>query len=776
MSDWTGRIAFAFCLFLLSMFALVRWAQSCSDPGDPFADYSQHPDIPLEKFVQGQLGIVEPTFARSYLVVAYRYATGVPLTKDEQEGAIAVWRNRGIDETRISPDFYTNQIHPVNHFLQEAQDASEGPKDWVDARARVASPPVTGEIKQLQELDTYNSYVNCSNDAFAAAAATLSKRVELFGKDAPGVRAWVAAQDAVFANCAGDPSKPVLPAEAEAFLPEIFRYDREYQIAAANMYSNNYEQAIQGFQRIAQERVSPWHDIAPYLAARTMVRRATVEVPWPDAPKGGYVPIPPFEPDRMQAAFEFATKTLSADPHGPFALPIEELLERADFRLHPAERSARLAELLAKPSPDGRFYNWLWDYTWLLDRRGDAGGDFGQSGSPQEYSKNLSGNRNGPLTDWIMTFQMKSPAAAQHALELWRSQRESMPWLIAVLSKTDAKSPEISEVLAAADKVPPGSTAYMTVLYHRMRLLKEQGKFQEVRSAIDTYLGSKPDASSVSTDYLLDLRLDSSSSLVDAARFLPRGACSVQNREAPGNCPTSIPVHSASFLNALPLEALVELLHNQNLPDDFKAQFVRNIWLRAVLLGRYEVAQALDEQVFRAGAYQSPVANDVTEKLVKEFESASTPEGKKFAAIFLMQHQYAIGYEMGSVGSWCASPRAFSGDQTAWGNPESHSIPAAPPPFLTEAQRKQAETEQSTLDQTDSQANYYTSVVLDYAEKHADDPRVPEALSRAVKNTRMNCNNSRTGDLSQGAYNLLHKRYPETTWAKNTKYWYGAGY
>jgi TolA-binding protein len=66
----------------------------------------------------------------------------------------------------------------------------------------------------------------------------------------------------------------------------------------------------------------------------------------------------------------------------------------------------------------------------------------------------------------------------------------------------------------------------------------------------------------------------------------------------------------------------------------------------------------------------------------------------------------------------------------------------------------------------------YARVVLECSEKHPDDPRVPEALSRAVKNTRMNCNNARTSALSEAAFDLLHKRYPNTTWAKSTKYWY----
>lgn len=136
-----------------------------------------------------------------------------------------------------------------------------------------------------------------------------------------------------------------------------------------------------------------------------------------------------------------------------------------------------------------------------------------------------------------------------------------------------------------------------------------------------------------------------------------------------------------------------------------------------------------------------------------------------------MQHQYAFGYGMGSTGPWCALPD--SKEDAAFGQTVRPSTaPLSRPPFLTEAQRKQAETEQSLLDHTDSQANYYAKVVLEFAEKHPDDPRVPEALSRAVKNTRMNCNNARTSALSEGAFNLLHKRYPNTTWVKSTKYWY----
>jgi hypothetical protein len=83
-----------------------------------------------------------------------------------------------------------------------------------------------------------------------------------------------------------------------------------------------------------------------------------------------------------------------------------------------------------------------------------------------------------------------------------------------------------------------------------------------------------------------------------------------------------------------------------------------------------------------------------------------------------MQHQYAFGYGMGSMGPWCASYSAFKDQQTYGRSSQQPAVPLSSPPFLTEAQGRLAETEQSAVDHADSQANYNTKVVLDFAEKH----------------------------------------------------------
>jgi hypothetical protein len=49
--------------------------------------YTVHPDLPLTGYAQGQLGILQPTYARSYLYVAYRYLIGIGVSSRGPGGA-----------------------------------------------------------------------------------------------------------------------------------------------------------------------------------------------------------------------------------------------------------------------------------------------------------------------------------------------------------------------------------------------------------------------------------------------------------------------------------------------------------------------------------------------------------------------------------------------------------------------------------------------------------------------------------------------------------------
>src|ERR1700728_3676910 len=84
-------------VLLLVLFAQLQFAPvlACAQySANAVYTFDSHPDLPLDKFAKGQLQLLEKTFARSYLVVAYRYLNNAPLTAPEQTSVDALWEWR----------------------------------------------------------------------------------------------------------------------------------------------------------------------------------------------------------------------------------------------------------------------------------------------------------------------------------------------------------------------------------------------------------------------------------------------------------------------------------------------------------------------------------------------------------------------------------------------------------------------------------------------------------------------------------------------------------
>src|ERR1700690_2304402 len=73
-----------------------------------------YPEIPTDAYAAGQLGVVLPTYAPSYLVVAYRYFSGKPLSHTEQQQFVALseqdpWKE---EDEGLSPSDYEGSNDP----------------------------------------------------------------------------------------------------------------------------------------------------------------------------------------------------------------------------------------------------------------------------------------------------------------------------------------------------------------------------------------------------------------------------------------------------------------------------------------------------------------------------------------------------------------------------------------------------------------------------------------------------------------------------------------
>ena len=296
---------------------------------DPIFVFKESPDLPFEDFTNGKIGIVQPTFGRKTLVIAYRYLSGGSFTSEERKELIDGLRGKGPEDKGIS-----------------------AVKAWVIIRKEFLK-----ENEKLPDIYTerqsggYDFFPNCTKNAFEVATETLKDRVARYGAEDKNVRAWLAAQDTVFQNCDGGTR---IPEEFGAENPSWLRKDRDYQIAAAFFYSLNFDEARRRFEGIAKDNDSPWQSTADYLVARTLVRQASLSRD--DGRKHEFY---------EQAEVRLQTLLSRTDK---FYKASQKLLALVKYRLHSEERVRELARILADQNGNENLRQDLIDYIWLLDK------------------------------------------------------------------------------------------------------------------------------------------------------------------------------------------------------------------------------------------------------------------------------------------------------------------------------------------------------------------------------------------------------------------------
>ena len=755
-----SRSLFAIALVVI-LLSQAQWSFACG----PFSleaifSFTVHPEYPLEKYAAGDIGIVPPSYARSYLFVAYRYFNGDSFDQAQQQALVDLWHDR-LD------------------LRWEAGD-EQAVKTWTTARQKVpgaGEPPKIEVFRPREKPNEYDSYLNCQNDAFETAATTLEARIARLGPDNSALKQWVDAQDQVFANCSEGQH---IPAELTAGADVLLRADRQYQIAAANFYSGNFAAAKSLFESIAVDPKSPWRANAPYLIARTLLRKASLG---PEETKRESLTEAEQQLNKILATSELKSSHEAA----------KRLLSVVRLRLHPEERLHELAISLASKGGPANLKQELWDYTVLLDQ---LVGD--NEAHHQKTNVAPTVLRDDDLTDWIVTLQENSAEARDHALTRWEAT-SSVSWLVAALSKIDPQSANASKLQQAARKIPASSHAFATVSFHSTRLDIAAGRSAEARTKLDDLLQKHRTSFNVSAlNMLQGERMLVSNNLDDFLVYsqrMPAGfSWNEDGRELPADTAdmgseserllgkTSFDSDAGEILNRrLPLAMLSEAAGSKRLPDHLRRDVTQAAWLRAVLLGDNATATALVPTLKGFVPELTPY--------LSEYTTARDPAAKKFSAINAWLHFPGLepvvdtgagrGTALGEQDSyrdnwWCSAALAEpETSDTGEKKPQTGiSADKKIPVFVTAAQRATAEREYATLTSSGATPNYLCRQVIEWATRHPTDPRVPEALHLAVKTTRYGCTDKQTGRWSKAAYDFLHQRYPGNTWTKQTPYWF----
>ena len=448
----------------------------------------------------------------------------------------------------------------------------------------------------------------------------MNDRIKRFAADSADVRDWVGAQDKVFANCGEGKQVP------EAAGPEqdsLIRADRAYQIAAANFYATNFDEAKQQFDSIAKDKSSPWRDQAGYLAARSLLRKGSLA----DKEEDGRPALAEAE-TRLNAVLKDNSAT--ASHHAS-----RRLLNLVRLRLHPEEKLHEIANVLVKRDTSPDFKQDVWDYTVLLDK---FLGEDDEAARPQRPS----GLTSDELTDWVLTFEDSSPAAATHSLEQWEKSR-ALPWLVAAIAKVNGQQPKAAALLSAAANVDHNSPAFPSLAFHSVRLLIESNRGSEARTALDKILAiDRQRLPPSALNLLLAQRMSLAQNLQEFLQSAPRVPAGFSDdsdgrelpeeesstKEATRGAVLFFDLDGANAFNkAMPVALIKDAAGSKALAPNLRSNVAQAAFVRAAMIDDREAA--LQASVLLQEIY--PQLKD----FLTAYQRAATPDARRFAAAFL---------------------------------------------------------------------------------------------------------------------------------------------
>ena len=722
--------AFAVCVAVAGLWSRSPMRASGVDI-EPLPTFSLDAPLSVDRFSKGELGLVKRTFRIRFLVQAYRVLHGQPSL-----GAAAVPPQfRGGSDQDAQAQFWTAvaRISPGPH------------------------PNVSGE----RNVGDYVFIVNCNESTWTTALRTLNERVSRYGPSSREAAEWLRGQQTVLRNCDGD--DPAIPDATPLWADAMLRADREYQIASAYFYATDYEEAARRFTAIASDATSPWRVYGRYLAARSMIRQATVHLDGRGA---------------LLADAEGELRRVIADRDAsPVRASAQGLLHFVAARLRPEERLREVALRISDASDVSE--EDVDDYVLLVDSSKV------QAGVPALDD----------LTDWIATSKSADVAASQHAISRWR-QTQSLTWLLATLWTLSPQDPSVPELLGAVSKLPRTSPAYLTAMVQRLRLLLARGADAEVRRIAmsiptDFTRDADPELANVSRAARMRVATSFDTFLDNAPRALvsDRDESALRGRHAP--VLTFDEDSARIFSQWMPLDRLIEAANSTRLPARLRMRLAQVSFTRAVLLKRYD-----------AGLRIAPTLAALAPRLrddLSQYINAADDLGRKRAAVLLFLRTPGMrlavwGLENSYPGPLDEPAREYRVFENYWWcGPEQHGASpliavlmgetVPPPSFLTMAERTTANREVGVLKQLASAGEYLTSEAIAWAQTEPTNPLTAEALARSVREARFSrCGtpdfasagqSRRTGPtLSQRAFVLLHRLHPNSEWARRTPYWY----
>jgi len=801
-------------------------ARACA----PDLDYSilvngSHPDLPLKLFAAGNLGIVQPGWAKSYLIVAYRYLNYKPLSKIEQESIVNLWHSRIKGGSR-----YT------------AMDLIDEREAYLALRSKAIGSDPKKNSDLSWKMDRFCYEQGIGDSSISHARQTLTSLLQKYRPLSPQVRDWVKAQDGLYGLSVQTGQKVIVPAELSQTADSTLRDYRNYQIGAAQLYLCDYDKALSRFEQIAVKTNSPLKDVASYMVLR--VKAAKVRL------------------DQADADNTVANLLQKAAAHADKVSTREDILNLLRPINYQNETSVEAVKMLSNEVVNGttkRFGGDIGDLTFLLDGnplhpeltepvsttadtkidprtdsttdpKTDTKTDTKTDGQLVESKaiKDLSGASD--LADWVITIQSSafadsnfddSPEAkarerareknrASHALQMWRKTK-SIPWLVAAVTTNGLRSSSNRDLFNAAENVDRQSPAYLTCRFYIADALIDSGKKQAARSILLPLMSSKnlpPSSRNLLSMQMAAASASAADYLKFAVQYPPETLQSNRDLVTPkflqyessNSYATQTPAFDSEVADDIsrnaPLSTWMSFAQSSSIPPDFKAIILRSAWTRAELLQRNDQALKISDAL--------ATTNPLLRNAVAKFKSAPEGPARQFAGACVVLKNFGMTpYLQGGLerhgervnefdwyngNFWVPFPLVTekkNSDEDSWSFYNTIAFNGSASMAermkgygenglnsrLTSAEKKRADAERALI-LKNNPSRFYGETVLSWAKTHPSDPDVPEMLYRIVKLPKWTAGSADGSTFSKKAYFALHNNYPGNKWTRKAVCYY----
>lgn len=713
------RPAWLAASLLLALSAAAQASGGYSDEQRVGTSRLQPEPAAMPRFLNGQLGVLWPSYERSYLMLAYRQAQGL---KPAHEEALAALLKPTSQE---APSTTASDTKPY------------GAQNWIETRRQFGLRDTPYPIESgIREQISYVYSENCQPGAFELAALTLAQRQRDHGQAGDWVKLWAQGQDAVFSTCDKRNtalSLPTLPADA----PRWLQQDQAYQAAAMLLYQDKLAEASRAFNSLAADTASPWHEWAGYLSVRSWWRETFTE---PAAYATLREAAPSWAEHPMAQRLQQTVREAKDEEVREAA---QELYDILATRYAPKAAHLALWQQMNEPEPVPDLDGWISSARWLWAVMPEA--DYADDWLFQTRKAATAGIRS------------TSSDAAQKLIVGW--QRTQSPiWLASALmalsgkATSDPSQADLDTLIDASRQYQADHPLYLHFAWQRARLTLAREDYAGARKEL-AQVAPQLKRESLGTRQAFDqLSMLAAADLPTLARYLVRTSLGKEIIDSDfaqfvAEEPTPlIEQASRSWLLAnLNGEDLLSLAKIKTLPDAIRLQLAGEAWRMGTLLDQpkleqsaYETWSSLSSQKIAPAAQRSHLARGMLLKALPRVNQSESGVA-------------ATGYH-----SWTPS------EQPADYRWETR------PAFQNTAQRAAKQTDFNTLRER-NETEWLGRQILPWLSTQPKSAEGPALLEKLVWESRRGMRHTPT---SRAAFQLLHKQYPNSPEAQRTRHYY----